>query len=285
MYYQVKSLDPGLHIVSIPIGRARDITLNALDVLSSADVIVAEDTRVIKKLLNIYEISVSKVRLLAYHDHNAKKQVPKIMNLLKEGRSIALVSDAGTPLISDPGYLLVNEATNIDVLVTASPGPSALLAALTVSGLPTDRFTFCGFLPNQKLPRLKYFNKCDLHSTTLIFFETSSRILATLEDLIPILGKERKIVVCRELTKKFETIYRGTALQVKESLQSDILKGELVLLISPGIEEVVGMNEIDMSLKKLMKSHSLKESVKIVSENLGVNKNIVYKSALKINGN
>ena len=244
--------------MSIPIGRARDITLNALDVLSSADVIVAEDTRVIKKLLNIYEISVSKVRLLAYHDHNAKKQVPKIMNLLKEGRSIALVSDAGTPLISDPGYLLVNEATNIDVLVTASPGPSALLAALTVSGLPTDRFTFCGFLPNQKLPRLKYFNKCDLHSTTLIFFETSSRILATLEDLIPILGKERKIVVCRELTKKFETIYRGTALQVKESLQSDTLKGELVLLISPRIEKVVGKNEIDMSLKKLMKRLTLK---------------------------
>ena len=109
--------------------------------------------------------------------------------------------------------------------------------------------------------------------------------MSTLEDLIPILGNKRKIVVCRELTKKFETIYRGTALQVKESLQNDILKGELVLLISPGIEEVVGMNEIDMSLKKLMKSHSLKESVKIVSENLGVNKNIVYKSALKINGN
>ena len=135
MYYQVKSLDPGLYIVSIPIGRARDITLNALDVLSSADFILAEDTRVIKKLLNIYEISVSKVKLLAYHDHNAKKQVPKIMNLLKEGRSIALVSDAGTPLISDPGYLLVKEVTNIDVLVTAPINKEAI---------HSDSFKFMG---------------------------------------------------------------------------------------------------------------------------------------------
>ena len=283
MYYQVQSLNPGLHIVSIPIGRARDITLNALDVLASADAIIAEDTREIKKLLNIYEISVKKVNLIAYHNHNAKKQIPKILNLLKEGLSVALVSDAGTPLISDPGYLIVKEAAKIDISVTSAPGPSALLAALTISGLSTDRFVFCGFLPVKKASRLKYFDDCDLHSSTLIFFESPNRILSTLEDLAPKLGDKRKIVVCRELTKKFETIYRGSVFEVKERLQNDTLKGELVLLVSQRDEELVEKREIDILLQKLLKDVSLKESVDIVSDNLGVSRRIVYKSALRIN--
>ena len=156
MYFEVKSLDPGLYIVSIPIGRARDITLNGLDVLASADIIVAEDTRMIKKLLNIYSIPLSGLKLISYHDHNAKKQIPKILDFLELGSRVAFVSDAGTPLISDPGYLLVKEIAKKGFLVTSAPGPSAVLAALTVSGLPTDKFMFCGFLPNQKTARSKY---------------------------------------------------------------------------------------------------------------------------------
>ena len=206
LYFEVKPIESGLHIVSMPIGRARDITLNALDVLASVDVIVAEDTRMIKKILNIYEIPKRKLQIISYHDYNAKAQIPKILKFLENNSRVAFVSDAGTPLISDPGYLLVKETAQKGFLVTSAPGPSAVLAALTVSGLPTDRFMFCGFLPNQKSARLKFLTSCNIPETTLIFFETSNRILSCLEDIELQFGKDREIVVCRELTKKFETI-------------------------------------------------------------------------------
>lgn len=285
MYFEVKSLDPGLYIVSIPIGRARDITLNGLDVLASADIIVAEDTRMIKKLLNIYSIPLSGLKLISYHDHNAKKQIPKILDFLELGSRVAFVSDAGTPLISDPGYLLVKEIAKKGFLVTSAPGPSAVLAALTVSGLPTDKFMFCGFLPNQKTARSKYIMSCNIPATTLIFFETSNRIIACLDDMISQFGTEREIVVCRELTKKFETIYRGSAIQVREQLNKDTIKGEIVLLISPGVAEKSNIDEIERSLIKLMDSHSLKESVQIVATNFNVSKKTIYQMALKLKEN
>jgi 16S rRNA (cytidine1402-2'-O)-methyltransferase len=271
--------------VSIPIGRARDITLNGLDVLASADVIVAEDTRMIKKLLNIYSIPLSGLKLISYHDHNAKKQIPKILDFLELGSRVAFVSDAGTPLISDPGYLLVKEIAKKGFLVTSAPGPSAVLAALTVSGLPTDKFMFCGFLPNQKTARSKYIMSCNIPATTLIFFETSNRIIACLDDMISQFGTEREIVVCRELTKKFETIYRGSVIQVREQLNKDTIKGEIVLLISPGIAEKSNIDEIERSLIKLMDSHSLKESVQIVATNFNVSKKTIYQMALKLKEN
>ena len=285
MYFEVKSLDPGLYIVSIPIGRARDITLNGLDVLASADIIVAEDTRMIKKLLNIYSIPLSGLKLISYHDHNAKKQIPKLLDFLELGSRVAFVSDAGTPLISDPGYLLVKEIAKKGFLVTSAPGPSAVLAALTVSGLPTDKFMFCGFLPNQKTARSKYIMSCNIPATTLIFFETSNRIIACLDDMISQFGTEREIVVCRELTKKFETIYRGSAIQVREQLNKDTIKGEIVLLISPGVAEKSNIDEIERSLIKLMDSHSLKESVQIVATNFNVSKKTIYQMALKLKEN
>ena len=278
-------MDSGLYIVSIPIGRARDITLNALDVLASADVIVAEDTRMIKKLLNIYSIPSSRFKLISYHDHNAKKQIPKILDFLEAGSRVAFVSDAGTPLISDPGYLLVKEITRKGFLVTSAPGPSAVLAALTVSGLPTDKFMFCGFLPNQKTARLKYIMSCNIPDTTLIFFETSNRIIACLDDIIFQFGIERELVVCRELTKKFETIYRGSAIEVREQLNKDTIKGEIVLLISPAVAEKSNIDEIGRFLIKLMDSHSLKESVQIVATNFNVSKKTVYQMALKLKKN
>jgi len=285
LYFEVKSLDPGLYIVSTPIGRARDITLNGLDVLASADIIVAEDTRMIKKLLNIYSIPLSGLKLISYHDHNAKKQIPKILDFLELGSRVAFVSDAGTPLISDPGYLLVKEIAKKGFLVTSAPGPSAVLAALTVSGLPTDKFMFCGFLPNQKTARSKYIMSCNIPATTLIFFETSNRIIACLDDMISQFGTEREIVVCRELTKKFETIYRGSAIQVREQLNKDTIKGEIVLLISPGVAEKSNIDEIERSLIKLMDSHSLKESVQIVATNFNVSKKTIYQMALKLKEN
>ena len=280
LYFEVKPIEPGLHIVSMPIGRARDITLNALDVLASVDVIVAEDTRMIKKILNIYEIPKRKLQIISYHDYNAKAQIPKILKFLENNSRVAFVSDAGTPLISDPGYLLVKETAQKGFLVTSAPGPSAVLAALTVSGLPTDRFMFCGFLPNQKSARLKFLTSCNIPETTLIFFETSNRILSCLEDIELQFGKDREIVVCRELTKKFETIYRGTVFEIKEALSTGVIKGEIVLIISPAAIEKNNCDEVEEFLIKLMKSHSLKESVQIVSESFNVRKKSVYQIAL-----
>jgi 16S rRNA (cytidine1402-2'-O)-methyltransferase len=171
------------------------------------------------------------------------------------------------------------------LLVTSAPGPSAVLAALTVSGLPTDKFMFCGFLPNQKTARLKYILSCNIPETTLVFFETPNRIIACLDDIIFQFGLERQIVVCRELTKKFETIYRGSAEEVKEQLNEDTLKGEIVLLVSQAVTEKSNIDEIEESLMKLMDSHSLKESVQIVAGNFNVSKNTVYQTALKLKKN
>jgi 16S rRNA (cytidine1402-2'-O)-methyltransferase len=222
------SVEPGvLYVVSTPIGNLEDITLRALRVLKEVDLVAAEDTRHTGLLLEHYGI---KKKLESYHDFNKEHKAPVLIQELKSGRSVAVTSDAGTPGISDPCYLLVKLAIQENIKVVPIPGASALLSALVVSGLPTDRFTFEGFLPAKSGKRRKRLEELCEEKRTLVFYESPHRLLKTLEDISEILG-ERKMVVARELTKKFEEIKRGTPKEIKEYFQKSKVKGELVLVI------------------------------------------------------
>lgn len=198
-------LAPGLYVVATPIGNLRDITLRALDVLHAADLVLAEDTRVAGKLLSAYGLSA---RLERYDEHGAERTRPKAMAALAEGKRVALVSDAGTPLVSDPGYRLVKAAAEVGFPVFPIPGASALLAGLSVAGLPTDRFLFAGFPPPKSAARRTFLEELAGLRATLVFFEGGSRLAASLADMAAVLG-DREAVVCRELTKLYETVIRG----------------------------------------------------------------------------
>lgn len=216
-----------LFVVGTPIGNLEDITHRAVRVLKEVDVIACEDTRVTKRLLDRYEIDTNTI---SYHQHSKSGKIDFLINKLKDGQNVALVSDAGTPGISDPGGLLVQAAYNEGIKVESVPGPSAVTAALSVSGLPTDRFHFHGFLPHKKGRQTILQGTID-SKTTSIFYESVHRIEKALNELIT-LGLNRQIVVARELTKKFETIYRGTPQEVLQSLQAGEVKGEFVVIIS-----------------------------------------------------
>jgi 16S rRNA (cytidine1402-2'-O)-methyltransferase len=216
-----------LYVVSTPIGNLEDITLRALRVLKEVDLVASEDTRHTGLLLRHYGIEK---RLESYHDFNKERKAPALIQELKFGRSVAVTSDAGTPGISDPCYLLVKSAIQEKIKVVPVPGVSAFLSALVVSGLPTDRFAFEGFLPAKSSKRKKKLEEVQKEKRTLIFYESPHRLLKTLEDIVNILG-ERKMVVARELTKKFEEIRRGTSSEIREYYEKSKVKGELVLVI------------------------------------------------------
>ena len=218
-----------LYLVSTPIGNLEDITLRAIRTLKEVDIIAAEDTREAKKILNKFQI---KKRVISYYKDNERKKVPYLLDLLRKGEDIALISKRGTPGISDPGYLLVKEARKESLPLTSVPGPSALITALSISGLPSSTFTFLGFLPRKKGKRGKLFKESAERKETLIFYESPYRILATLSEMVPIFG-ERRIVICRELTKKFEEVISGTPEELLGNLncRKKIL-GEFVILIS-----------------------------------------------------
>jgi len=220
--------EPGLlYVVSTPIGNLEDITLRALKVLKEVDLVASEDTRHTGLLLKHYGI---KKRLESYHDFNKERKAPALIEELKSGRSVAVTSDAGTPGISDPCYLLVKLAIQENIIVIPIPGASAFLSALVVSGLPTDRFAFEGFLPVKSGRRRKRLEELHEEKRTLIFYESPHRLLKTLQDISEILG-ERKMIVARELTKKFEEIKRGTPAEIKDYFQKSKVRGELVLVI------------------------------------------------------
>jgi len=223
------SLTPGLYVVATPIGNLRDITLRALDVLGSADRILAEDTRQTGKLLGAFDISA---KLTAYHDHNAAARIPQVMGWLQAGDAVALVSDAGTPLVSDPGFKLVRAALADGHDVFPLPGASAVLAALVKSGLPSDKFLFAGFLPAKSAARKRELENLKSIQATLIFFETGPRIKACLADMRDVLGA-RDIVLTRELTKRYEEARRGSFDALLDSVDADPPRGELVLLVAP----------------------------------------------------
>lgn len=268
----------GIYIVATPIGNLGDLTLRARDLLSRVDLIACEDTRVTQKLLAGHGLSSS---LTAYHDHNAAKVRPKLIEQVKLGKSVALLSDAGTPLVSDPGLKLVQAAQEEELYVTALPGPSAILTALVLSGLPCNAFLFAGFLPNKSTARRKALAQWRETPATLIFFESSQRLAATLEDAREILGY-RDAVVARELTKRFEELRRGTLDSLLESYAGEARpKGEIVLLLGPpGAEKQDIAAALDDNLRTALESLRTRDAATQVAAKLGLPRREVYARAL-----
>ncbi len=273
------SLAPALYVVATPIGNLRDITLRALDVLSTADRILAEDTRQTGKLLDAYDISA---RLTAYHDHNAAARIPQVLGWLTEGQSVALVSDAGTPLVSDPGFKLVRAAVAAGIDVIPLPGASAPLAALVKSGLPSDRFLFAGFLPPKPAARTKALQELADIRATLILFETGPRIKACLTDIAATLG-ERDLVLTRELTKRYEEARHGTASALLQSVTDDPPRGEIVLLIGPP-DGTAEWDEarVTTALRDAIPEHGVKRASAAIADQSGWAKRDVYALALTL---
>jgi len=274
------ALAPGLHLVATPIGNLGDITLRALWVLRSVDRILCEDTRVTGRLLARYGIDKP---LDPYHDHNADRVRPAILDALRRGEKLALVADAGTPLVSDPGFKLVRAALSEDLPVTAAPGPSAALTALILSGLPPDVFLFAGFLPPRSVARRRALANWVGLSATLIFFEGPSRLAAALADMEEILG-ERKAAVARELTKRHEEIRRGPLGTLAEYYRSaGAPRGEAVILVGPPeIAAPLAASDIDSRLRALLAGHSLRDAVAQLAAETGIARRTLYERALAL---
>ena len=282
MNHKISKLAAGLYFVATPIGTARDITLRALDILASADVIAAEDTRSMRKLMDIHGIPLNGRPMLAYHDHNGDKVRPKLMQYMAEGKSVAYGSEAGTPMIADPGYHLAKQVAETGHLVTSAPGPVAFITALTLSGLPSDRILFEGFLPNTKSQRCSKFAELSEIPATLVFYESPKRIAATLNDAIATLGGSRNAAIARELTKKFEEVRRGTLNDLRDSVAAQPPKGEIVLLIDRARSSPVNQDDIDDQIRNALDKMSVKDAADMVSAATGQPKRKIYQRALAI---
>lgn len=273
-----------LYCVATPIGNLDDISERAKQTLANVDKIYAEDTRVTRQLLNHFGIQQT---LSSLHDHNEAERIASIVAELEQGLNLALVSDAGTPLISDPGYKLVNALGQLGIKIVPIPGASALITALSVAGLPTDRFAFEGFLPAKSASRRKILEELKLETRTLVFYESSHRIVDTLQDFVISFDNDRKLVILRELTKLFETIYRGTVSELAEKIKhdNDMQKGEFVLVVagkelntSVDDEELIKLNKL---LTILIDELSVKQAVSIASKLINLPKNYIYKYCLE----
>ncbi len=278
---EAETIRPGLHVVATPIGNLGDISFRALGTLAAADLVVAEDTRVTKTLLAHYGITTP---LFAYHEHNADAVRPQLIARLEAGQALALVSDAGTPLVSDPGFRLVGEALARDVAVTSVPGPSAVLAGLVVAGLPTSRFFFEGFLPPKSAARRQRIAAIATVPGTLVIFESARRLTETMEDLAAVLGP-RDAAVARELTKMFEAVKRGTLPALAAELAaSEPLRGEIVVLVGPPPDEAPSLDgeALDARLRVALESHSVKDAAAVVSGETGQPRRKVYARALEL---
>lgn len=272
-------LAPGLYVVATPIGNLRDITLRALDVLGGANRVLAEDTRQTGKLFEAFDISA---KLTAYHDHNAAARIPQVIGWLEDGQAIALVSDAGTPLVSDPGFKLVRAAVAAGHDVFPLPGASAVLAGLVKSGLPSDKFLFSGFLPVKSAARKRELETLKNIAATLIFFETGPRIKACLTDMAEVLG-ERDAVLTRELTKRYEEARHGSLADLTESVADDAPRGELVLLVGPPAENAVWDEvRVKSALAQTIPEDGVKRASAQVAEMSGWAKRNVYALALSL---
>lgn len=269
----------GLYFLATPIGTARDITLRALDILASADVLAAEDTRSLRRLMDIHGIALGDRPLLSYHDHNGERARPKLMQYLAQGLSVAYASEAGTPLIADPGYDLSKQAADEGYLVTSAPGPTAVATALTLAGLPTDKFLFAGFLPNAKNARVSAITALKDVPATLVFYESPNRIGAMLADSATILG-DRPAAVCRELTKKFEEVRRGTLSELVASVKEKPPRGEIVVVIDRARKPVVNASDLEADLRDALSHMSLKDASDMISEAHGLARRKVYQMAL-----
>jgi len=279
--YPAEPVPAGLHLVATPIGRARDITLRALDTLAGADVLAAEDTRTLLRLMEIHGLAPAGRPLVAYHDHNAARALPALEAHLRSGASVAYASEAGTPLLADPGYRLVNRAIALGVPVHAVPGPSALLAALTVSGLGTDRIHFAGFLPVPAAARRSAVEALRGINATLVLYESPRRVGETLALLAETFGAERPAALCRELTKKFEEIRRGPLGELAERVAATPVRGEVVLVIGrPSEPEGPERETVEAALEDAMKTMRIKDASTAVAGALGLPRREVYQIAL-----
>jgi len=274
-----QALEPGLYLVSTPIGNLRDITLRALDVLGTADIVLAEDTRVTRRLLDAYGI---KAELQPYHDHNGEKVRPRLLGELEAGARIALVSDAGTPLVSDPGFKLAREAIEQGAAVIAIPGASAVLAALAVAGLPTDCFTFAGFPPPKTTARERWIEGFRDVPGSLVLYEGTSRLPACLASLAKVLG-DRPAAVCRELTKLHEEARRGSLSELAAHYEeAGPPRGEVVIVVGPPGQADWDEDAIDAALKSALASRRVKEASADVAERSGWPRRDVYARALAL---
>jgi 16S rRNA (cytidine1402-2'-O)-methyltransferase len=275
-----RPLAPALYLVATPIGNLADISLRALAILARADLIAAEDTRHSKKLLTHFGIAA---KLTPYHEHNAEKERPKLMAQLGAGQSVALISDAGTPLVSDPGYKLVRAALDAGLPVVSIPGPSATLAALTTSGLPTDTFLFAGFLPAKSGARRARLERLKTVPATLILFESPSRLGNSLADMANLLGA-RQAAVAKELTKLHESVTLGRLDQLATAFSGETLKGEFVVVVAPAAGDLTEPSDemIAEQLDKALKFESFRDAVRSVAEVLNVSRARVYRLGLKL---
>jgi len=272
-----------LYVVATPIGNLSDISARAIEVLKKVDLIACEDTRHSSRLLN--HLNIQKP-LLSYHDHNESQQTQNLIGKLQAGQSIALISDAGTPLISDPGYQLVKQAHENNITVIPVPGPCALITALSASGLPSDRFTFEGFLPSKQRARVECLERLKNESRTIIFYESTHRIVASLEDMADVFGQDRRAVIGRELTKAFETIRGDELALLSEWVKSDTnqQKGEVVVLVR-GAEELPqdeARVEVEKILKVLLEELPVKQAAQLAAKITGGKKNALYQMALEM---
>ncbi|MFV0292556.1 MAG: 16S rRNA (cytidine(1402)-2'-O)-methyltransferase [Paracoccus sp. (in: a-proteobacteria)] len=278
---ELPRLEPGLYLVATPIGAARDITLRALDVLNAADVLAAEDTRTLRHLMGIHGIPLRGRRIVACHDHNEGQKGKIFIEAFGDGKSIAYCSDAGTPLVADPGFRLVRDMVAHGARVFAVPGASAALAALTVSGLPSDRFLFAGFVPHPLGARRSWLNEVAAVNATSVVFESPRRVKQTLGILCEI-DPDRSIVLCRELTKKFEEIMRGTAEEILLQIPEAGLKGEIVLVLDRPAPNVADESEIRVVLTSLLQDMSVRDAAAVVAERFGMARRDAYQLALSL---
>lgn len=282
MNHNETHLTPGLYLVATPIGNARDITLRALDVLAAAELLVAEDTRTLLKLMQIHGIARNGRPIWAYHDHSGAGVAQKVAEQVAAGKSVAYCSDAGTPLVSDPGHGLVSAFVAADLPVVAVPGASAALSALTVAGLPSDRFVFLGFPPAKSSARRDWLKSHAHRGETMILYESPRRVAELLADVALTFGDDHPVVFCRELTKRFETVRRDGAKTLAEELEDTPPKGECVVLIAGVSAPEADIQDLDSILLNALETMSMKDAVSEVAQSLNLPRKQVYQAALAL---
>ncbi len=276
------TLSPGLYFVATPIGTARDITLRALDVLASAEVIAAEDTRSLRRLMEIHGVPLNGRRIHSYHDHSGAGARARLLDELAAGRSVAYASEAGMPLIADPGFDLSRAAAEAGHAVTCAPGPSAALAALTLAGLPTDAFFFAGFLPNAGAARAARLEELSTIPGTLVFYESPKRLATSLRAMAEGLGDDRPAALCRELTKKFEEVRRGSLCDLAQSVEEQPVKGEIVVLVDRARKPSFNPSDLESDLRQALTAHSVRDAADLVAKMHGQKRRDIYRMALSL---
>lgn len=279
--HRINELQAGLYFVATPIGTARDITLRALDTLASADILVAEDTRSLKKLLAIHGVPLGARPVWSYHDHSGEGVARSVADAVLAGRSVAYASEAGTPMISDPGFGLARSVSKHGGMVTGVPGPSAVTAALVLAGMPTDRFVFLGFLPPKSAARKRAIGGFADTPATLVLYESPRRVQGLLADLVTTLGPQREGALCRELTKRFEEVQRGPLGTLATTVAEQNLKGECVLVIAPPDKAETAQADLEEALDGALATMSVRDAAAEVAMRFAAPRKQVYQMALR----